>query len=306
MKTTADSRRTFAYSHRGSPASWLDFVFASFLLLLPVNLPAQGVATGTIYGSVSDTATGKYLEGAEVMVQGTALHTSTDREGRFTLMDVPVGARNVAVSYPGMDYGLVPVDVATGQAADIAVKLTSEVVVLSAFKVTTAKEGMVQAVALQKISMNMKVVAAGDQYGDIAEGNAAEYLKFLPGVGVDYNANDARAVALRGMNTAFANVTMDGIRSPAPPPAISIAGSNSSKSPSTTSRPSRCTRHSRPKCPAPAPAARSTWSRKARSTAPATCSTTASTSRATTPIFIWGKPRVGARNGPERFFRAST
>jgi hypothetical protein len=197
MKTTAESRRTFAYSHRGSPASWLGFVFASFLLLLPVNLPAQGVATGTIYGSVSDTATGKYLEGAEVMVQGTALHTSTDREGRFTLMDVPVGARNVAVSYPGMDYGLVPVDVATGQAADIAVKLTSEVVVLSAFKVTTAKEGMAQAVAFEKISMNMKVVAAGDQYGDIAEGNAAEYSATRPSCWASPGARGVSRLAAR-------------------------------------------------------------------------------------------------------------
>ena len=44
------------------------------------------------------------------------------------------------------------------------------------------------------MAINTKIVAAGDQYGDIAEGNAAEYLKFLPGVGVDYNANDARGL----------------------------------------------------------------------------------------------------------------
>jgi TonB-dependent receptor len=200
----------FAYSHLGSPTFWLGFLFVSFFLLLPANLRAQGTATGTIYGTVSDSATGKFLEGAEVMVQGTAIQATTDREGHFTLIDVPLGAQNVAVSYPGMNNGLVPVDVTTAKAADISVKLTSEVIVLSAFKVTTAKEGMAQAVALQKISMNMKVVAAGDQYGDIAEGNAAEYLKFLPGVGVDYNANDARAVSLRGMNTAFTNVMMDG------------------------------------------------------------------------------------------------
>src|SRR6185295_17462991 len=64
--------------------------------------------------------------------------------------------------------------------------------------------------ALQRSADNTKVVAAGDQYGDIAEGNAAEYIKFLPGVGIDYNANDARAATLRGMSTAFTNVTMNG------------------------------------------------------------------------------------------------
>ena len=35
-------------------------------------------------------------------------------------------------------------------------------------------------------------------------------LAYSPGVGIDYNANDARAATLRGMSTAFTNVTMDG------------------------------------------------------------------------------------------------
>jgi len=91
------------------------------------------------------------------------------------------------------------------------VKLGSgDTITLTEFKVAGAKEGMAQAVALQKVAINSKIVAAGDQYGDIAEGNAAEYLKFLPGVGVDYNANDARAITLRGLSTGFTNVTEDG------------------------------------------------------------------------------------------------
>jgi TonB-dependent receptor len=210
MKTIVRGRRTSAYGICGSPASWLGFVFASLIFLLPVAVSAQGTATGTISGTVIDTAAGKYLEGAEVIVKGTELYTGTDREGRFILLNVPAGAHEVAVVYPGMNTQTVAVDVTAGQTSTLTVKLASEVVTMSAVRVTETKEGMAQAVALQKISMNTKIVAAGDQYGFIAEGNAAEYLKFLPGVGVDYNANDARAVALRGMNTAFTNVTMDG------------------------------------------------------------------------------------------------
>ena len=56
------------------------------------------------------------------------------------------------------------------------------------------------------------LVAASDQFGDISEGNVGEYLKFLPGIGIDYTANDARAVSLRGMNPNFTNVTVDGGR----------------------------------------------------------------------------------------------
>jgi iron complex outermembrane recepter protein len=163
-----------------------------------------------IAGSVMDAATGRYLEGAEVIIAGTALHTATERDGSFTLYGVPPGAHDLMVTYPGVDPVSISVRSIEGQTVRIPVQVTSQVVKLAAFTVTGAKEGMSQAIALQKVAINTKIIAAGDQYGDIAEGNAAEYLKFLPGVGVDYNANDARAITLRGMNTAFTNVSLDG------------------------------------------------------------------------------------------------
>ncbi len=189
---------------------WLAAGFCSLLLALaPASLLAQ--QGGTISGSVVDASTGKYLEGAEVSVDGTAIHTVTAREGSFFLPDVPAGAHTVTVAYPGLEPKSSSVSVVAGQTATAPFRLGgSDVVTLAEFKVAGTKEGMSQAIALQKSSDNVKVVAAGDQYGDIAEGNAAEYIKFLPGVGIDYNANDARAATLRGMSTAFTNVTMNG------------------------------------------------------------------------------------------------
>jgi hypothetical protein len=52
---------------------------------------------------------------------------------------------------------------------------------------------MAKAIALQKASSESRLVAASDQFGDILNGNVADYLKFLPGIGVDYAADDARA-----------------------------------------------------------------------------------------------------------------
>ncbi len=188
---------------------------ASALALLVLNfIPTVAQAqstTGTISGSVIDATTGKFLEGADVSLEGTDTHVASERQGRFTLRDVPSGARNLIVSYPGLEASTAPVVVAGGQTAAVNIRLGSgNIVQLSEFKVAGTKEGMSAAIALQKASDNIKVVAASDQYGDIAEGNAAEYIKFLPGVGIDYNANDARAATLRGMSTAFTNVTMNG------------------------------------------------------------------------------------------------
>ncbi len=189
-----------------------------FLLLALAPLLALGLSTtlraqtssGTVTGIVSDGANGKYLEGVEVMLRDTAILGATERDGAFTLRNVPAGTYTLVVNYPGSRTEEIPFTLAAGQTREFPVKLTSEVFQMSEFKVVGAKEGMSQAIALQKIAINSKLIAAGDQYGDIAEGNAAEYLKFLPGVGVDYNANDARAITLRGMNTAFTNVSMDG------------------------------------------------------------------------------------------------
>lgn len=185
--------------------------FSAALLSVNTRVSAQE-AGGTLAGTVIDTKTGKYLEGADVSIEGTSLTTTSARSGAFELRNVPLGAQKLLVTYPGLDPVTLPVAITAGQTTSVPVRLgeVSDVMQLSAFKVAGTKEGMAQAIALQKASINAKIVAAGDQYGDIAEGNAAEYLKFLPGVGVDYNANDARAVTLRGMSTAFTNVTLNG------------------------------------------------------------------------------------------------
>jgi iron complex outermembrane receptor protein len=178
-------------------------------MLVALTYGRAAPAGGMISGIVSDGASGAYLEGAEVQVVGTTLTASTDRNGRFELRDVPPGAREVIVTYPGLPRGTVAVEVASGQTATTTARLGSEVVQLGEFRVGGAKEGMAKAIALQKASSESRIVAAADQFGDILNGNVADYLKFLPGIGVDYAADDARALSLRGLNPSLTAVTMD-------------------------------------------------------------------------------------------------
>lgn len=63
------------------------FHFALSLgFVMPVSLAAQG---GSIAGTVVNRASGEPIASATVSVAGTALRTSTDATGRFTLNDVP-------------------------------------------------------------------------------------------------------------------------------------------------------------------------------------------------------------------------
>jgi len=175
-------------------------------------LRAQEANTiGGIDGTVLDANSGKYLEGAEVSLEGKDISVNTERDGSFNIIGLPAGTYTIVVKYPGLEPRSQVVTVTGGGQANAQFKLTQdETVMLDAVSVRTTKEGMAQAQALQKISIQTKIVAANDQFGEISEGNIGEYLKYLPGVGIDYNSNDARGISLRGLRTQFTIVAVDG------------------------------------------------------------------------------------------------
>ena len=199
------------------PATALLSLLAVLSLPAPVAAQTPAPATpatapqgaGRLTGRVVDAATGKYLEGAEVSLQGTGLRTNASRDGVFQFTGVPAGEHTVVVNYLGMESAKTAVTVAAGETATAMVRLNPEIVRLEDFTVTGTREGMAQAVVLQKVAVQSKIVAAGDQFGPISEGNVGEYLKFLPGVSIDYNVNDARGVSLRGLSSAFTTITVD-------------------------------------------------------------------------------------------------
>lgn len=184
-------------------------LWLAVLLSLGAQLIAATAGRGDILGTVNDGTTGSFLEGAEVQLKDGGQAAVTDRNGRFELRNVSPGPHQIIVSYPGLASGSVSVDVTAGQVAQANARLGSEIVQLSAFRVGGTIEGMAKAIALQKASAETRVVAASDQFGDILNGNVADYLKFLPGIGVDYSADDARALSLRGMDPSLTAVTMD-------------------------------------------------------------------------------------------------
>lgn len=79
---------------------------ARFLLTLLFVLPLTAWAqspdkTGRLSGTVTDAATQETLIGVNVIVDGTALGTATDAEGRFVLDAVPVGSYRLTFRYLG-------------------------------------------------------------------------------------------------------------------------------------------------------------------------------------------------------------
>ena len=76
-------------------------LLATLLLLCVGATIAYGATTGAISGVITDTQTGEPVVGATVMVLGTSLGASTDVDGRYTIINVPVGTYTLQVSSVG-------------------------------------------------------------------------------------------------------------------------------------------------------------------------------------------------------------
>lgn len=196
-------------------------VLVAALALVTASAVAQSAGTGAIHGRVLNVGNNKYLNNARVVVEGTKIEAQTDEYGEFHLENVPAGEASVKVYYTGLDAEATKVMVTPGGTVTQDISLTSrarygedKTVVMDTFTVAAAREfeGNALATNEQRYAPNIKVVMASDAFGDVTEGNAGEFLKYLPGVTVDYVAADVRTVSVRGFAAQFTNVYLDGMR----------------------------------------------------------------------------------------------
>ncbi|MBI4622183.1 MAG: TonB-dependent receptor plug domain-containing protein [Verrucomicrobia bacterium] len=182
---------------------------------------AQTSASGTITGRVLNVTTGNYLNNARLTVEGTTLEAFTDQSGNYRLTGVPAGTVAVKVFYTGLAVQSANVSVAAGGAAVQDFSLASsgdtrsgEIFKLDEFVVAGTRETNASNIAIneQRFAANIKNVVSSDAFGDVTEGNVGEFVKYLPGITVDYVAADVRTISVRGFADNFTNVTSDGAR----------------------------------------------------------------------------------------------
>ena len=185
-------------------------------LLLAVTLLAL-ICTGAasaqtvLSGAITNSATGRALEGARVAVRGTDRETVTDRLGAYRFENLPAGAITVEASYSGLDPATQAVTTVAGRETRSDFALTSKIYALTKFVVAGEREGNAQAVTLQRLSSGVKHVVSTDAFGNLA-GNPADLLVRLPGVEGATVDGTVRYVRIRGLNQNLTTITMDGNR----------------------------------------------------------------------------------------------
>lgn len=186
---------------------------------LPALLLAGGLAPtwaqtaaapGTITGRVLNEATGNYLEGASVSVEGTAHATFTSRTGDFVLSGLTPGEHVLRVTYAGLDPSTATVRVTAGGTVERVIALTSEVYRLEPFAVAGVREGNAAAIMKQKNAGNVTNMISMDAYGNVADGNIGNFIQRLPGIDPVKGNGDIQGFNVRGVPMALSTVSLDG------------------------------------------------------------------------------------------------
>ena len=199
------------------------FALAFGWLLSALLLQAQTAGTGSVQGRVFNPVSKEYVRNAEVRLEGTNLVTFTEGDGSFSFNGVPAGAVTVSVAFSGYVTAKDTFTVTPGQPAVREISLTSTaatpapvgkdgVVQLTAFTVASEREGNSKAIMAQRRNMNITTSVSSDIFGDVADGNVGEFLKYLPGVDLDYVESEPRGPRLGGMDGQYVGVSFDGMR----------------------------------------------------------------------------------------------
>ena len=190
--------------------------------MLALRAFAAESATGTIEGRVLNGRNGEYVENARITVEGTAVEAFTDADGTYRLLHVPAGPARVKAFFTGLPSHRGEVRVGADTTVQHDITFTdaatrpgvppAEIVQLGEFVVGASREMDAAAIAIneQRFAPNIKNVVSTDEFGFVAEGNIGEFLKYLPGVTIEYGGGYARGISLNGVPSANVPITIDG------------------------------------------------------------------------------------------------
>jgi TonB-dependent receptor len=207
---------------------FLRILLAASLCIAGLLSAATPAGSGVIEGRIFNPRSGTVVENARISVEGGDLVTFSDADGVFRLTQVPAGPVRLRIFYTGFNPQLEAVTVAAGQTVTRDITLVVDgaaprksdegIVTLDAFTVGESREIEAAAIAIneQRFAANVKNVVSTDEFGAVAEGNVAEFLRYMPGITVDLSGGDARTVSIDGAPAANTPITIAGLSLPSP------------------------------------------------------------------------------------------
>lgn len=184
------------------------------LVSAPLQIWAQ--STGTVSGEVVEATSGRPLTGAQVFVPGTSIGGITNNDGRFLLLNVPVGEMEVRVQMIGYGTAAQTARVAGGEATTLSFELTESAISLDEIVVT----GTAGATEKRKIGNTISTINVAEMVRTQPITSFDELLKGrAPGVNVlptSGQVGTGSFIRIRGLVSVSQNNTplvyVDGVR----------------------------------------------------------------------------------------------
>lgn len=200
--------------------SWRKVAIAVFLAVLVVpSLRSQANAqTGTLVGTVLDGEYGDALIGANVLLEGTLVGTSTSLDGTYRIPNIQAGTYSVKFSFIGYQTLTVTgVEIVSGDITRVDATLAPEAYMLEGDVIVEARAIRDNEATLLKD--RQKAVAVSDAISAEAisrsgSGDAAAAMSKVTGASVV----GGRYVYIRGLGDRYTNTTLNGSSLPSADP----------------------------------------------------------------------------------------
>jgi TonB-dependent receptor len=173
--------------------------------------------TGQITGRATQAESGRPLLGAQIQVSGTSIRTTTGEGGRFLILRVPEGQQTLELTYLGREAETRTITVVAGQLVNVDFSVAVAPLAIQGIEVLGTR-AMTQARALseQQNAANIINVVASDQIGRFPDASAPEALQRIPGITVERDMGEGRYINIRGANSDFTAVNLNGSIAPSP------------------------------------------------------------------------------------------
>lgn len=172
---------------------------------------------GYIEGRISDSESGEYLPGANIVLVDAKLGAASDRSGQFYITNVPLGNYMVNVSYVGYnDYTTEVTLTAANPRVSLNIELLPSRIEMAGVLVTGLRQGQAKALSQQKTAENIKNIVDEEQMRLFPDVNSAEVLQRVPGVSITRDQGEGRYVLVRGTSPRLNSTTINGVKVPSP------------------------------------------------------------------------------------------
>ncbi|WP_176593835.1 TonB-dependent receptor domain-containing protein [Sphingobium sp. EM0848] len=180
---------------------------------------ARVAGKGAVTGRILNPATGEYLRNARVTIVaagGKHSVTTSGEGGEYDAHDIPAGTATITVSFNGYVSQTATVSIPASGTARLDFSLQQsdrqgEAAKHSDIIVNGARESGARELMAQRNELQIADVLSTEAYGDIAGGNPAEFLKYMPGVDVDGSNGTALYAFLRGLPAEFTRTQLNGM-----------------------------------------------------------------------------------------------